>query len=597
MSILQALARHQERLATDGAACPFGYSIEQISFAVVLSPDGVPIDVQDLRDHSAKIARPSRFQVPRPDPSRTGRKIVANTFWDKTAYSLGAKPANGRSGETETSPLEFQAFKDLCLLLTEEYTFDDGLAALRAFVSSWDPSRYSVLPYADEMLGQNIVFWLDRDPDCFVHESPAARTAWNEYLAAQKQEERMCLVSGQTLPMARLHPPIKGLAGAQSSGARIVSFNLGAFASFGKIQGDNAPVSEQSAFAYTSALNTMLRRDSGANVQVGDTTAVFWAEAQGDSQQAAAAESVAAMLLGTVAPTGEEESARVRDSLAAVADGKPLEDIHPKVNERTRFYVLGLAPNASRIAIRFWHEDTIGAFAERIGQHWRDLRLDPPAWTSPPSAWRLLIETAVQRKSANIPPVLAGSLMRAVLTGSRYPRTLLASVIGRMRADKEINGVRVAICKAYLARDHRLGFEEKDVPMSLDTNEQNPAYLLGRLFAIYERVQKVALGNPNTTIKDLYFGAASATPASVFPLLERGSANHLASLRKRGDGGLAHWFDQQVDSVLDGMASAFPRSLTLGEQGRFAIGYHHQRTVPQAAAGNEAASTTETIEE
>ena len=239
--------------------------------------------------------------------------------------------------------------------------------------------------------------------------------------------------------------------------------------------------------------------------------------------------------------------------------------------------------------MRYWHEDCIGAFARRIGEHWRDLRLDPPAWTSAPPVWSLLLETAAQRRAANIPPTLAAPLMRAVLTGTRYPRSLFSAVIGRLRADKDINARRVAICRACIARDHRLGFEAEDVSMSLNRDDQNVAYRLGRLFAVYEGVQRAALRNINATIKDRYFGAASATPASVFPLLERNSAHHLASLRKGDSAGLAHWFDTEIDSIMAGLATEFPRSLSLEQQGRFAIGYHHQRAhrTQQEATGTD----------
>ena len=572
MSMLQALVGYYDRLAAAGKAPGYGFSKEPISFAVVLSRDGRAVDVQDVRDHTGRRPRPSRFEVPA--PTTRSVNVSANFLWDKSAYSLGAHTASDGKSVAFAGRGEHDAFKDLCLGLLAN-TQDDGLCAFRKFLEGWVPRRFSRLMHADDMLDQNIVFRLDGEQG-FVHDRPAAHRLWGEHLASLAEENGMCLVSGRIAPLERLHPPIKGVMGAQSSGARIVSFNQQAFASFGKSQGDNAPVSRQAAFAYTTALNTLLARGSGRNVQIGDTTVVFWAEATDDDVTAEAAENFGAMLFG--APTSEEEAARVKERLSIIVDGKPLEDVFPDIHEETRFFVLGLAPNASRLSIRFWHEDTIGALARRAREHWNDLRIDPPTWTSPPSAWRLLIETAAQRKSGNISPALAGPLMRSVLSGARYPSALHGAVIGRMRADKDINGMRVAICKACLARDFRLGFEREEVPMSLDANDSTTAYLLGRLFAVYEAIQREALGrNVNATIKDRYFGAASATPASIFPLLERGSANHLASLRKGNKGGLAHWFEREVDSVFDRMGSAFPRSLRLEDQGRFAIGYHHQR--------------------
>lgn len=290
-------------------------------------------------------------------------------------------------------------------------------------------------------------------------------------------------------------------------------------------------------------------------------------------------------------PTAAEEEARIADKLAAIGSGRPLADAVPGVDEQTRFHVLGLSPNAARLSIRYWHTDSLGAIAQRIVDHWRDMRMEPQPWRTPPAAWRLLIETAPQRKADRIPPVLGGALMRAILTGGPYPRSLLAAIITRMRQDHDINGLRAAICKACLTRDYRLGLSKEDVPVSLNPNETNVAYRLGRLFAVYERVQAAALGNVNATIKDRYFGAASATPASIFPLLERTSGHHLASLRKNEKAGLARWFDREIDDILSGIDTVLPRSLRLEEQGRFAIGYHHQR-----ASGRRASTDTPTEE-
>ena len=417
-------------------------------------------------------------------------------------------------------------------------------------------------------------FRLDGDLS-FVHQRTEARGIWNRHLAGQEGTEGLCLVNGSTGPLARLHAPIKGVRGAQSSGAAIVSFNLDAFESLAKKQGANAPVSQQAAFAYTTALNSLLARDSRRRIQIGDATTVFWADATGGDGAANAAEDLFAMLAEP--PSATEEEARIADKLSAIGSGRPLADAVAGVDEQTRFHVLGLSPNAARLSIRYWHTDTLGSIARRIVDHWRDMRIEPLPWRTPPAAWRMLLETAPQRKADRIPPIFCGTLMRAILTGSPYPRSLLAAVIMRMRQDRDINGLRAAICKACIARDYRLGLSKEDVPVSLNPNETNVAYRLGRLFAVYERVQTAALGNVNATIRDRYFGAASATPASIFPLLERTSSHHLASLRKNEKAGLAHWFEREIDDILAGVDTALPRSLRLEDQGRFAIGYHHQR--------------------
>ena len=577
MTVLQSLARYYERLAARGDAPEYGYSKEPVSFAMVLSREGDVVDVADLRDTSGKKPRPSRKIVPRPAPRASN--IAPNFLWDKTAYSLGFKFDEAQGKAVVEKRGEHTAFRNLHMSLLDGSN-DEGLSALLRFLDGWQAKNFSVLRYASEMAGANIVFRLDGEQR-FIHELPAARDLWRAYLNTQSGTTGLCLVTGQHLPMERLHPKIKGVFGAQSSGASMASFNLDAFESFGKKQGANAPVSEQAAFAYTTALNALLAPNSAGHVRIGDATTVFWAEARGGEAGAAATEYVLSALLSGP-PTDEQEAARVSVKLSAIAEGRPLEDASIGVDGDTRIFVLGISPNASRLSVRFWHEDSIGEIVRRAVEHWHDLHIEPSPWSAPPAVWRILYETAAQRKAENIPPILGGALMRAILSGGRYPHTLLAAVVARMRADKKVTGPRVAICKACLARDHRLGFEKEDIPVSLNTEESSPAYRLGRLFAVYEGVQHAAMGNVNATIKDRYFGAASATPASVFPLLERSSVNHLASLRKGDKGGLAHWFEREIDAILDGMDSAFPRSLRLQEQGRFAIGYHHQRASKKA---------------
>ena len=244
----------------------------------------------------------------------------------------------------------------------------------------------------------------------------------------------------------------------------------------------------------------------------------------------------------------------------------------------TQFYVLGLSPNAARLAVRFFLQSTLGELIDCAGRLYRDLFIEPHSWTVPPALWRLLRETASQRDLDHVSPALAGEFARAVLTGGRYPRALLALTLLRIRADGVVNDLRAAICKACIVRDSRKSFEEEDVPVALDSNEPNPGYRLGRLFAILERAQYAALGDVNANIRDKYFGSASANPARVFPLLLRGTQDHLGKVRSKGGGGLAHWFDQQIAEVMSGLASSqpFPSTLRLEDQGRFAVGYYHQ---------------------
>lgn len=598
MSVLQALNGYYERQAGRGRASAYGFSKQGISFAVVLGTDGRVLDVMDVRDTTGKRPRPGIREVP--GPVVRSVNIRPNFLWDSTTYALGVR-RNERTGAAVPAKRgEHDAFVALHRELLAD-TDDEGLRALLAFLEDWSGDRYEALPQSAEMLGENVAFCLagSGGPPAFLHERAAGREIWTRWLEGDDAHREFCLVTGQRLPAARLHPKIKGVQGAQTSGASIVSFNNEAFTSFGKKQGANAPVSERAAFAYTSALNTLLARDSRNRTRIGDTTTVFWAEADGDPESAEAAEDLFSMLVAP--PTDEEESAAVRDTIKAIADGRPLEVVEPRIKDprHTRFFVLGLAPNAARLSVRFWLEDTFGSIGERLGQHWKDLHIEPEPWRTPPAIWRLLRETAVQGKSENVPPVLGGALMDAILRGGRYPRSLLTSVLMRMRSDGNMKdyqaGLRAAICKACLARDYRLGHEKEDVPVSLNHDEKNTAYRLGRLFAIYEKLQSDAIQKSNVTIKDQFYGSASATPASVFPLLDRKATHHLATLRK--DPAKAGWavrHEQRLAEVFAGLETGFPRALGLQEQGRFVIGYYHQRK--QLFESKSAANSVQTQE-
>lgn len=576
MSILQALAGHYERLVANGEAPDYGYSREPVSYSIVLSPDGAAVDVIDLRDTSGRMPRPSLRKVPR-SVTRSSN-VAANFLWDKTAYTLGVK-LDRNTKQPMPADREHSAFSELHEELLAG-TVDEGLRALRSFLDQWRSENYASLRHADDMLDTNVVFRLDGEQR-FLHQRAAARRVWRDYLAGKEEQVGLCLVSGEQTPIERLHPKIKRVRGAQSAGASLVSFNLEAFTSFGKKQGANAPVSKRAAFAYTTALNTLLARGSARRIQVGDASTVFWAETAGDEARATAAEDLFSMLAEP--PTDAEKAVKVGDKLSDIAAGRPLVDVDPELDENTRFYVLGLAPNAARLSVRFWHVDSIGAIARRIGEHWRDLLLDPPPWTTPPSIWRLLYETAVQRKSENIPPTLSGALMRSILSGKRYPRLLLAAIVMRLRVDGTVSPIRAAIIKACIRRAERLSNPDEnkeDSLLSLDRNSKDVAYNLGRLFAAYAYAEK-SIANRNATIRDRYMGAASATPRRVFPILMRGYEHNRSGLAKATDHKMRAAgvrTDKAVGQILEQLPGSgnLPAALPLEDQARFFVGYYHQ---------------------
>jgi CRISPR-associated protein Csd1 len=272
----------------------------------------------------------------------------------------------------------------------------------------------------------------------------------------------------------------------------------------------------------------------------------------------------------------------LKAALEAAAKGRAAQS--PEFDPDTRVYFLGLAPNAARLSVRFWQPGSFGGFARHITRFWDDLALEPSPWKTNPAAWSLLYEVAARRDAKTIPPRLGGDLMRAVLTGAPYPRTLLSGVINRIRADGDINGKRAAICRAVINRNTN----REEIPMSLDRENPNPAYRLGRLFAVLERTQQAALPGLNATIRDRYFAAASATPARIFPQLAKNATHHLSLMRKSDRGWLAHWLDREMGEIWGGLEADLPRSLNLEDQGRFVAGYYHQRWTKKDTEGAEA---------
>ena len=596
--ILAALNDYYQRLLDDPTSTISrpGYSREKIGFEIVLAPNGSVTNIVDLRDHSGKKPIEKSLSVPA-SFKRPGIGSKAFFLWDKTSYAFGIGKNSDRASQDHAAfgALHRQALAD---------SNDPGLNALLALLDKWSPQRFQsdalFLRQEEAMLDANVVFRLDGD-EMLLHERPAARAAWSRLSGtAADAEQSICLVTGERAPIARLHPAIKGVNGAQSMGASIVSFNLDAFTSYGKQQGENAPISEQAAFGYTTALNHLLRRDPGnrQRLQLGDATVVFWAQAP-DRADAEEAEDVFAAFMD---PRDDDRraTARLGDALEQIRKQRPLRELGGHLEDGTRLFVLGLAPNASRLSIRFWETATLAHFVKRLASHYDDLELKPSRWLRRRWPQALALATAPiydgRAKAEDISPLLAGELARAIFHGTRYPRSVLSAIVLRLRADGAMTDTRVALCKAVLARDARLnhaGMDKGAPPVSLDLDNADPGYLLGRLFSSLENIQRAALGGQiNATIRDRYYGAASATPAGVFPVLLRNTQNHLGRLRKDKPA-FAKILEKEIGQIIDALEPAFPRSLPIEAQGRFAIGYYHQTQARFARAdGKDATDDT-----
>jgi CRISPR-associated protein Csd1 len=594
---LAALAARYDRMAARGDAPVPGFAPAQIAFVLVLNRTGKVVAVQDERTGDSKKKRPRVVEAPQP-PKRT-MNPASGLLWDKSSYVLGVTRDDPEAGEAKKAKAAARTIEEHSVFKKRQADLlggsdDEGAAALQAFLEGWTPEAWATLdtPYRDEILDQNIAFRLDGDRG-YLHDRPALRTLVAGQAASADAQIGQCLITGKMSPIARLHPSIKGVPGAQSSGASLVSFNASAFTSFGKAQGDNAPTSELAAFGYGTALNALLA-SAGADikgrpiyrnrVQLGDATTAFWAEA--DGEEADQAEDLLSQLFGGGPTLSEAEveaghGAQARDVMLELEAGRALRDIAPRLDE-LRIYVLGLSPNAARLSVRFWHVGSLGELANHFQQHWKDLRLEPTRFDKSPPLWRLLRELAAQGEAKNIPPNLAGEVMRAILSGSRYPRALLIQTLLRIRADQgdnKVHELRVALLKAVIVRELRKDdpTTKEDHLVSLDLEDRNPGYRLGRLFAVMEAAQAQAISGVNASIRDRFYGSASATPAHVFPLLLRGVQDHLSKIRKSKPG-LAVKYEKAMADVVGGLDADLPATLDMKSQGLFAIGYYHQRS-------------------
>ena len=562
--ILQELARYYERKTNDPdtALAPEGFEKKDIPFVIILSNNGKFVQIDDTRTSDGKKKRSRSFLVPQGVKKTSG--VAANLLWDTAEYVLGLD-IRGKAERV------LQQHDDFKRRLSELPADDAGICAVTAFLAHIPEEELRRSPCWNDIQENNpvLTFQLNTD-NCLVCEREAVVKALMKGASAPDSESArgICLVSGAESEIERLHPAIKGVWGAQTSGANIVSFNQRSFESYGKEQrqGENAPVGKAAVFAYVTALNYLLGKDSTQRVQVGDASTVFWSSEENQFE-----DSFASLWKEPPKDDPDANTRAVKALYESIKQGSlNISD------DATQFFVLGLAPNAARISIRFWLTGTVKEFSQRIVEHFSDIAIDHAPYDPPHlSLFRLLASTALQGKAENIPPNLGGDTMRAILSGLPYPETLLSSAIRRIRAEHEVNYQRAALIKACINRKMRRENPaiEEDLKVSLDPANTNTGYRLGRLFATLEKVQEEASPGLNATIRDRYYGAASSTPVTVFSTLLKLKNHHLSKLENRGR---AVNLERLIGEIADGITD-FPANLTIADQGRFAIGYYHQK--------------------
>jgi len=574
--IFRDLDNLYERLRTDPGygVAPVGRSLQKITFKVVIRPDGSLLSIEDVRDHSGKSPRPVQFEMLGGTKS-TGSGLNPSFLWDNTQYMLGVKAEDLNPKRTAQA---FEAFRERHLSVEDEVD-DPGFSAVCRFLAGWDPSvhaEHAVL--LDAGTTGYGVFQLGGET-AYVHDSPAVQSWWDAQPLDSDPVEGQCLVTGKVRPIARTHGKIKGVVGGQGSGGTIAGFNDPAYESYGLSQSFNAPVGEAVAFRYVTALSALLDGPNKGRhrILLGDMTVAFWTDrpsimesfftqfATGGDQTLEAAEGA----------QDEGLRARLESILEGIRTGRADPDGLDVDPDATDYHILALSPNSARISVRFYHRGSVGELVENIAAHYEDLGLvrRPPTGTwrgdqEFPSFRDLLDQTARERK--DIPPLLGAPLLKSTVTGGPYPHGLYSAVLRRIAVERNpLRGryLRACVVKGYLNRNLK-----QELSMALDVTRADPPYRLGRLFAALEKTQQDALGRElNRTIRDTYYGSASATPRSVFPRLLRTYQHHLAKM----EGGFRVNRERLVQEIMEPLTD-FPPQLDLAGQGLFAIGYYHQ---------------------
>lgn len=604
--IIQALYKYYNiLLEKEGDKIPReGYSSADVSFEIHIGANGELLEIIQYMKNGTTVKK--KYLVPEQGKRTSNPKPYF--LCDKAEYMFG-----------EAISMRAECRKKMQEMHTEvlEFVRDETaeVKALRRFIAK-QSEQLSTELYA--ILNEEIKEALQSGGLCvikyassgkFLHQTQSLLNAWEKYLEHKDKnqdsnEKVTCLVTGEKIykkDISELHPNIKNITGAKSSGAAIVSFNEKSFCSYKKDKSFNAPTSNVVTNAYGYVLNR-LTADSRHRVRLNDTTVVFWAESTTDHEQI-----FLTNLLSDLDdeveqhPDSENVRERIKSAVNCVRQGQTFTDTFSDLDSETTFYLLGLSPNAARLSVRFFYRETIGEIGERIWQHFKDLSID--GLESSPTIRQLLIElVSIQDRAQKpreswkkIPPNMEGQLLLSIIHGKSYSKAIYAQLINRIRADTDapekslykIGPVRAAMLKACLIRNMQYQNRIKEGELTVSENKEstNVAYQLGRLFACLEKTQANAhrgegaskndhnkADRLNATIRDRFWGAASTSPATVFPRLISLAQHHISKDEQWGE-----YNNSLIQEVMGKLPERLPRRLSLEEQGMFAIGYYHRR--------------------
>ena len=572
--ILPALVKHYENLAEEGKVSRPGWCSAKVAYQIDLSTDGEIKGIISLREEEERgkktVMVPKILSVPEMVTRSSG--VSANFLCDNAKYLLGISQESDEKNRKRAEEC-FQAAKERHLSLLEHA---EGVMAraICLFFQKWQPEKAMEYPEIRESWeeitdGSNMIFGMGID---FAQDDEEMKELWNNRKLEQNDDiQSICLVTGEQTEIARIHRGIKGVPGAQSSGAALVSFNAPSFESYGKEQSYNAPVGKYAEFAYTTALNYLLS-DRKYSLQIGDTMVVFWAESGKTDYQDTFLECMDP-------PTDNQEE--LKKLFERIRDGKPIEIHGNELNSEQKFYILGLAPNAARLSVRFFYENSFEKILKNILVHYRRMEIIRPKWEEKQylGVRDMLFET-VNKKSTDKKPIsnMATMTFRAILSGDKYPARLYSDTLIRIRAEQDegkLNWRRIAIIKTYLIRN--CNWKEGENYMGLNEESNDISYVLGRLFSVLESIQADANPGIQATIRDRYFNSACGTPAAVFPILIKLKNSHMKKLGREKEGA-KNYYEKLFTEIMWKIDAqeGFPKRLSLEEQGKFAIGYYHQ---------------------
>lgn len=569
--LLQSLVKLYEAWAEKGEIEKLGWNPVKISYGISLDEEGNVDEIIHLKTNAPKGNKeiPSLISLPMPVKRSVG--VASNFLYDNATYVFGYDNSN----KPDRAKQCFDCFRSVGNKVLEN-SDDEFSTVIKKFLQK-DYSEFENLSdlltelnctetTVDDILnkGANLLLMpLGKFPT----DSKTICESWNSYYEHSDAPKGVCLVTGKDDHIAKLHPVIKGIRGAQAAGASLVSFNATAFDSYGKENGYNAPVSEYAAFAYTSALNKLVS-DNDHRIFAGDTTVVCWTEDGESAYQD--------VFAGIFNSDDEVKQKDLRDTIVSIVNGNEVKWEGIPLNPSNNFYILGISPNSARLSVRFFIQNTFGKVMENLLKNQQRMEMVKPGFEkfNYIPLWRILGET-VNKKSRDkkCKPHLAGDVLNSIINDYNYPSTLYYGILGRISAEQNINWVKASVLKAYLLKNYDSKYKEE---ITVDYNEKsnNKAYLLGVLFSNLEEIQNTANPGIKSTIRDRYFTAASSTPSRVFPILIDLAQNHI---KKIPNVGAKVNCQKMLTETMSKLGDKFPNRLKLDEKGMFQLGYY-QRT-------------------